>query len=528
MTETTLDVRLIPLEDLMESPLNPRRTFDQAALDELTESVRAKGVLQPILVRPCPGGVYEVVCGARRLRASIAAGLGEIPAVVRDLDDAGALEAMVVENSQRSDVHPIEESEGYVRLRELAPHLSVEDIAVRVGKSAAVVYQRLQLRHLVPAAREACLAGDVSPSVALLVARIEDPEAQEAGLKAVLPQYEGAGPRSVSDARRILLRYHVTPLAEAPFALDDPNLAGAPSCVACPKRSGNSPALFGDIEDGSSCTLRSCYERKVAAYSLRAIEDARAAGRTILEGDAAAAVFPREWDDSPARGSHYVLLEESPDPMDYQGALSWRQVLGDHAPEPTALVVRPGKAPVEVWDGRELRAIAKKHKLRTTVPQRPKGGIESDTGREASAEAERKRALGTQIQDETERRYVERGLEAAEKHPAHVVLAQAIYTLNRFAIDLAFQRIKVKGSGLKALTAFVRDADADDLRRLLLRAALTDEAEAGDSDLAEWLGLDYEALLEEVRAELTQPKAKAAAAKAKATKATTKRAGKGR
>src|SRR6266581_5500292 len=123
---TTAEFKSIKLEDLRENTLNPRRHYDPHALEELTASITAKGVLQPLVVRrvgnggaerPVHGAVshteapeqYEVVAGSRRLRAAKAAGMAEIPCVVRVLTDQEVLEVMVIENLQREDVHPLEE-----------------------------------------------------------------------------------------------------------------------------------------------------------------------------------------------------------------------------------------------------------------------------------------------------------------------------------------------------------------------------------------------------------------------------------
>src|SRR6266481_4376171 len=139
----------IPLEKIRESTTNPRTQFDQSKLAELAENIRQHGVLQPILVRPLPKGAadtYELVAGARRYRASKLAGRESIPATVRELTDAQALELQVIENVQRVDVHPLDEAEGYAALVELQPDTyTVESIAARVGRSPAYVSGRLRL-----------------------------------------------------------------------------------------------------------------------------------------------------------------------------------------------------------------------------------------------------------------------------------------------------------------------------------------------------------------------------------------------
>jgi ParB family transcriptional regulator, chromosome partitioning protein len=114
----------IPLGKIHESKTNPRRQFDEKELAELAANIKQHGVLQPILVRPLPKGIadsFELVAGARRYRASKLAGRKSIPATVRELTDAEALEVQVIENVQRVDVHPLDEAQGYAALLELQP-----------------------------------------------------------------------------------------------------------------------------------------------------------------------------------------------------------------------------------------------------------------------------------------------------------------------------------------------------------------------------------------------------------------------
>jgi len=144
----------IPLARIRESRTNPRKVFDESKLAELAENIRQHGVLQPVLVRPLPDGeadTYELVAGARRFRASKIAKRECIPATVRELTDAQALELQVIENVQRVDVHPLDEAQGYAALIELQPDTyTVEGIAARVGRSPAYVNGRLRLIQLIP------------------------------------------------------------------------------------------------------------------------------------------------------------------------------------------------------------------------------------------------------------------------------------------------------------------------------------------------------------------------------------------
>ena len=141
------DAQLLPLGQVVPNPHQPRRHFDQAALDELAASIRARGVLQPILVRPLDGGRYEIIAGERRWRATQLAGLHEIPALVRPFTDSDSFEVALIENVQRQDLNPVEEAEGYQRLAS-EYGLTQQRVSELVGKSRSHVANLLRLVEL--------------------------------------------------------------------------------------------------------------------------------------------------------------------------------------------------------------------------------------------------------------------------------------------------------------------------------------------------------------------------------------------
>lgn len=144
---TLAGVTEIPIEQIRSNSLQPRTGFDQESLEELESSIREHGVLQPVLVRPSPGGTYELIAGERRWRAATSAGLKAVPAIVRQMDDRGALEVALVENLQREDLNPVERARAYRRL--LADFgLSQDDVARRVGRSQSSVANTLRLLGL--------------------------------------------------------------------------------------------------------------------------------------------------------------------------------------------------------------------------------------------------------------------------------------------------------------------------------------------------------------------------------------------
>jgi ParB family chromosome partitioning protein len=142
------EFKLTPLKEIHPDPNQPRKFYDESAMQELIQSVKEKGILQPILVRPNGNG-FVLVCGERRYRASVAAGLTEIPTVIRHLSDDEALELQIIENLQRKDVHPMEEAVAFKSLLDNKQKVhTLEEIAARVGKSEFYVRQRMKLNAL--------------------------------------------------------------------------------------------------------------------------------------------------------------------------------------------------------------------------------------------------------------------------------------------------------------------------------------------------------------------------------------------
>lgn len=166
----------IPIELLRRNPDQPRKVFSEADIDELAASIREKGVIQPLLVRPAPGfaGQYEIVAGERRWRAAQRAGLREMPAVVRALPDAEVLEIAIIENVQRVDLNPIEEALGYKALMERFGRTQ-DGVADVVGKSRPHVANALRLLNLPEAVQGYVLQGQLSAGHARAIAAAADP-----------------------------------------------------------------------------------------------------------------------------------------------------------------------------------------------------------------------------------------------------------------------------------------------------------------------------------------------------------------
>lgn len=169
--DETEELRELPLEMIARNPHQPRHRFDEDSLVALAESIKVRGVLQPILVRPVPGGTYELVAGERRWRAAQLAELETIPAIIRHQDDAASLEVALIENMAREDLNPVEEARACAALTEELG-LSREEVGQRVGRSRVAVSNLIRLLDLPDEALEAIEAGALSEGHgrALLVA----------------------------------------------------------------------------------------------------------------------------------------------------------------------------------------------------------------------------------------------------------------------------------------------------------------------------------------------------------------------
>jgi len=202
----------LPIEQMRRNPDQPRRDFGEAEIEELAASIREKGVLQPILVRPAPGapGEYQIVAGERRWRAAQRAGLRDLPVVVRELDDLETMEIAIIENVQRADLNAIEEAFGYQALIERFGRTQ-EAVAQTVGKSRSYVANALRLLALPEAVQLELRAGRLSAGHARALASAPDPaglarQVVERGLnvrdtEALARRAQGGGDRPKSGGR---------------------------------------------------------------------------------------------------------------------------------------------------------------------------------------------------------------------------------------------------------------------------------------------------------------------------------------
>lgn len=336
-------MRMVEVALIEESRTNPRKYFDPAKLQELADSIKATGVHQPILLRPLPGhrvpdtwGVrrqggplpaYELVAGARRLRACRLAQVAEVPAMIRELTDEQALEIQVVENLQREDVTPLEEAEGYEALMQHG-HADADAVAAKIGKSRSYVYARLKLLALAGDCRQALAEGKIDASRALRIARIPDARLQAKALaEASRTNYRGDPAMGVREFEAWLQQNVMLRLEHAPFSITAPNLVeGAGSCKDCPRRTGAEPDLFADVNSPDLCTDQGCYAAKSQAHADVLRAQAEAKGMRVVEGKEAKAIVHQY--RSGIDG--YTRLDTVRADLQGHAPASLRELLGSH------------------------------------------------------------------------------------------------------------------------------------------------------------------------------------------------------
>ena len=167
-------LRHMPIELMRASPNNPRKYFADADLDDLAKSIRDKGLLQPIVVRPLSGGEYEIVAGERRWRAAQRAGVHDVPVLIRELNDGEALEIALIENIQRSDLNPLEEARAYGMLLEQFNYTQLQ-LADSVGKSRSHIANTLRLLNLPESVRSQIEQGDLTAGHARALVATDSP-----------------------------------------------------------------------------------------------------------------------------------------------------------------------------------------------------------------------------------------------------------------------------------------------------------------------------------------------------------------
>ena len=263
----------LKLAAMHSSPTNPRKTYPEAELIELANSIKTNGVINPITVRIAFGGEYEVVAGNRRYRAAIMAGLTEIPCIVRDLTDEQVLDMQIEENLHRQDVPPLEEAEAFQSLLE-SKRLTISELAGRLNKSESYVMRRLKLNELHEVYRPFVEAGALATTTAEVIASYP-PDTQKSLFKEI--SWESGDTRHFQDTRSVREKFKwkaCSELSKAMWPLDRADLQpGLQACTNCPKNTAIATLLFPDATDGARCTDKACWKVKETVWKAIALKE---------------------------------------------------------------------------------------------------------------------------------------------------------------------------------------------------------------------------------------------------------------
>ncbi len=385
----------VAVHSIAPSLTNPRKYFDPTKLQELADSIAASGVHQPILLRPLPperlqdtlqearaqkrpAPEYELVAGERRWRACQLAGVAEIPAMIRPMTDAQALEAQVIENLQREDVTELEEAEGYQILMETVG-INADEVGQRIGKSRSYVYGRLKILNLCEAGRQALREGKLDFSCGLYIARIPNEQLQLKALEwATDPDYYGERPSARAVQQHVRQNFMLQ-LAAAKFDTADADLCpAAGACTSCPHRTGANPDLFADVNSADVCTNPPCYHAKEEAHALQLRERAQAMGAEVITGREAKTLIPTPYSGSIDGFVRLDVASDSP----IQGK-TLRKVVG-------AVMEQAGIKPtlVENPHTKELVAVVRKEQAAELLKMAGKAEAEAKLRQEQAADAE--------------------------------------------------------------------------------------------------------------------------------------------
>ena len=281
-----MEIKQIPIEKISPSPMNPRKTFEESAIDELAANIEKQGLLQPITVR-LVNGSYEIVCGERRYRAVMKLKTSEdnengerikahrkklsnyqtISCIVREMSDEEAFDAMITENLQRKDVDPIEEAFAFSQLVEKGS--TIEEIALRFGKSTRFVLDRTKLNALIPELKKLVRTEELPLAGAMLLSKLDEDKQNEFLEDNI--NFKITTDRVRSFIQRAFLNLENSVWNSNNEDWEDDNFS---LCANCKYNTANHGCLFYEMKgEDAKCTNPECYSKKEIAFALRKIEE---------------------------------------------------------------------------------------------------------------------------------------------------------------------------------------------------------------------------------------------------------------
>ena len=409
-----------------------RRTFNEALLAELADSIRVNGIVQPLAVRPvkathkvlepdltcdgwrlveiatgdlvaeerteimvrthplaaCLEDYFELIMGERRFRAAALAGLDELPCMVREATETERFNWQFIENHQRENVSLLEEAEAIREQlderQEGTPDFSAEDLAAELGMSRAAIYERLKLTRLAAVVKEALQQGLISTSVAGVVATLPTPKVQETLLKKITDQGSYQFPFSVRDVQRLIENY-MAQLDDAPFSktrADYPaQFEGGTiiACMGCHHRSGNMVDEFPELKARPNvCTDVACFKQKCTAHYTEEAAALAKSGHKV--------VTMKALNDDPAE-----YIEDTRQVYAVKRSGTPSELMGKHAPKPVYATDDEGVH--TFWLAEEFREACKKNKVELTPESKPVEPPKSETKEERLAREKKEDAL---------------------------------------------------------------------------------------------------------------------------------------
>jgi ParB/RepB/Spo0J family partition protein len=276
MSTKNAKLEVISVDKISISTTNPRKSIELKALKELSESIKEHGILQPILVRPYIDEKstwetdYQLVCGERRYRAALEAGLEEVPCNIRVLTDEEAFELQIIENLERKDVHPLDEADAFKRMLDSGKY-SMFDIAAKMAKTESFIAQRLKLVDLIDEVRADFLAGHLGIGHAILIARCDAIKQMDIYKDSKPWHQNGHSDYGTLYQLKEAIESDSYLISEAKFDTEDAELVkGCGACSVCPKRSGVNPVLFEDMAE-DRCFDEKCFDEKAEAHLIKEV-----------------------------------------------------------------------------------------------------------------------------------------------------------------------------------------------------------------------------------------------------------------
>ena len=466
-----------------------------------------------MLVRPKGAQSYEIVAGARRYRAAQLAGQESVPVRIVELTDAQAIETSIVENLQRRDVHPLEEASGFAALLRLEePKYSIEQIGAKCAKSPSYVAARLKLTELAPVVTDAFLKDEIGTGHALLLAKLQPAQQEEALTACFREDYVSGGkPRHillpVRQLQEWIERHILLELDSAPFPKDDPELVPeAGACLTCPKRTGFNTLLFAEIH-ADACTSPDCYQSKVDAFVAKTI----VAKPKLVQITRA---YGKAQEDSPAipRNQYVEIRSEKPT---NQKQAEW--------PEYKTCKFTTEAIVTEGSDKGEIRRICSNADCPIHHPKKEKSPANDGAFKAAQEKQRREEAIATA----TGIRVLSAIVEAV---PVRLMKRDLLFVVERVTAMLDERRLAIvlrqHGIGkaknpvdtpAKLLAAFARKAEESTLGGLLVEAVILHSAQSANDngrtlkEAAEFYKVDVSAISAKVKQEFAaKDKAKTA------------------